>query len=189
MKLLDLTFLGSTLWAWGAAALLAIGTFLSLRILVRVAVGRAARPSHAAWGGYVAQALAMPRILGDLFASLAIMLDRPFVLGDFLALDNYLGSVERIGLKTTRLRSLSGEQLIFANADLLGSRIRNYGRMQERRVVSPSGCPTPRLARSSKTFLASCARSWSRRITRGLTGPISLPSAMPPWSSRRFITS
>jgi small-conductance mechanosensitive channel len=88
----------------------------------------------------------MQRILGDLFASLAIMLERPFVLRDFLALDNYLGSVERIGLKTTRLRSLSGEQLIFANADLLGSRIRNYGRMQERRVVFTIRVPysTPR---------------------------------------------
>jgi len=60
-------------------------------------------------------------------------------LGDFLALDGYLGSVEHIGLKTTRLRSLSGEQLVFSNADLLASRIRNYGRMRERRVVFQVG--------------------------------------------------
>lgn len=87
--------------------------------------------------GGVAVALAVQNILGDLFASLAIMLDRPFVLGDFLALGEYLGSVERIGLKTTRIRSLSGEQLVLPNADLLNSRIRNYGRMEERRVVFP----------------------------------------------------
>jgi small-conductance mechanosensitive channel len=89
--------------------------------------------------GGVAVALALQKILGDLFASLAIVLDRPFVLGDFLAMDSYLGSVEHIGLKTTRLRSLSGEQLVFSNADLLGSRIRNYGRMRERRVVFQIG--------------------------------------------------
>jgi small-conductance mechanosensitive channel len=89
--------------------------------------------------GGVAIALALQKILGDLFASLAIVLDQPFVLGDFLALDGYLGSVEHIGLKTTRLRSLSGEQLVFSNADLLASRIRNYGRMRERRVVFQVG--------------------------------------------------
>lgn len=89
--------------------------------------------------GGVAIALALQKILGDLFASLAIVLDRPFVLGDFLILDSYLGSVEHIGLKTTRLRSLSGEQLVFSNADLLSSRIRNYGRMRERRVVFTVG--------------------------------------------------
>jgi small-conductance mechanosensitive channel len=89
--------------------------------------------------GGVAVALAAQSILGDLFGSLAIVLDRPFVLGDFLALDGYLGSVEHIGLKTTRLRSLSGEQLVFSNTDLLKSRIRNYGRMRERRVVFTIG--------------------------------------------------
>lgn len=89
--------------------------------------------------GGVAIALALQKILGDLFASLAIVLDRPFVLGDFLVLDDYLGSVEHIGLKSTRLRSLSGEQLVISNADLLASRIRNYGRMRERRVVFQIG--------------------------------------------------
>ncbi len=84
--------------------------------------------------GGVAVALAVQNILGDLFASLSIILDKPFVIGDFLIIDDHLGSVEYIGLKTTRLRSLSGEQLIFSNSDLLKSRIRNYGRMYERRV-------------------------------------------------------
>ena len=89
--------------------------------------------------GGIAVALAVQNILGDLFASLSIVLDKPFTIGDFLMIDDYLGSVEYIGLKTTRIRSLSGEQLVFSNADLLGSRIRNYGRMFERRVAFKIG--------------------------------------------------
>jgi small-conductance mechanosensitive channel len=96
--------------------------------------------------GGVAVALAVQNILGDLFASLSIILDKPFVMGDFLIIDEHMGSVEYIGLKTTRIRSLSGEQLIFSNSDLLKSRIRNYGRMFERRVVFNIGVTydTPR---------------------------------------------
>jgi len=85
--------------------------------------------------GGVAVALALQNILGDIFASLSIAMDKPFVLGDFLIVDEILGTVEYIGLKTTRLRSLGGEQIIFSNTDLLKSRIRNYKRMYERRVV------------------------------------------------------
>lgn len=85
--------------------------------------------------GGIAVALAAQNIIGDLFASLSIVLDKPFVVGDFLAVDDFQGSVEKVGIKTTRLRSLSGEQVVLANADLLGSRIRNFGRMYERRVV------------------------------------------------------
>lgn len=96
--------------------------------------------------GGVAIALATQNILGDLFSSLAIVLDKPFVLGDFIIVDELLGSVESIGLKTTRLRALSGEQLIFSNADLIGSRVRNFGRMYERRVLFSIGVTyqTPR---------------------------------------------
>jgi small-conductance mechanosensitive channel len=96
--------------------------------------------------GGVAVALSVQNILGDLFASLSIILDKPFVIGDFLIIDDYMGSVEYVGLKTTRVRSLSGEQLIFSNSDLLKSRIRNYGRMFERRVVFSIGVTydTPR---------------------------------------------
>lgn len=89
--------------------------------------------------GGIAVALAVQNILGDLFASLSIVLDKPFVIGDFIIVDNYLGTIEHIGLKTTRVRSLSGEQLVFANSDLLKSRIRNYKRMYERRVVFTLG--------------------------------------------------
>lgn len=89
--------------------------------------------------GGIAVALAAQNILGDLFASLSIVLDKPFVVGDFLIIGDFLGSVEKVGIKTTRLRSLSGEQLVFSNNDLLNSRIRNYGRMFERRVVFSIG--------------------------------------------------
>ena len=89
--------------------------------------------------GGIAIALAAQSILGDLFASLAIVLDRPFAVGDFVAVGDMLGSVERIGVKTTHLRSLSGEQLVIGNGDLLNSRIHNYGRMEERRVVLDVG--------------------------------------------------
>ncbi len=89
--------------------------------------------------GGVAIALATQNILGDLFASLSIVLDKPFVVGDFIVVGDMMGTVERIGLKTTRLRSLSGEQLAFSNADLLGSRIRNFKRMSERRVLFTVG--------------------------------------------------
>ena len=83
----------------------------------------------------IAVALALQNILGDLFASLSIVLDKPFVIGDFIIVGEQLGTVEHVGLKTTRVHSLSGEQIVFANNDLLNSRIRNYGRMNERRVL------------------------------------------------------
>ncbi len=85
--------------------------------------------------GGVAVALALQNVLGDLFASLSIALDKPFVVGDNLNLDTFTGTVERIGIKTTRLRSESGEQIIISNADMLKSRVRNFGRMQEQRVL------------------------------------------------------
>ncbi len=89
--------------------------------------------------GGIAVALALQNILGDVLASLSIAIDKPFVLGDTLQVDNFVGTVEDVGLKTTRLRSLSGEQLIFANGDLLKSRIRNLKRMADRRVVLAFG--------------------------------------------------
>ncbi len=96
--------------------------------------------------GGVAVALAVQNVLGDLFASLSIVLDKPFVVGDFVVVDDLMGTVEHVGLKTTRVRSLSGEQLIFSNADLLQSRLRNFGRMYERRVTFTIGVTydTPR---------------------------------------------
>jgi small-conductance mechanosensitive channel len=89
--------------------------------------------------GGIAIALAVQSVLGDLFASLSIALDKPFVNGDFVIVGDFLGTIERVGLKTTRVRSLSGEQIVFSNSDLLSSRIRNYKRMEERRVVFSLG--------------------------------------------------
>ena len=85
--------------------------------------------------GGVAIALASQAILGDLFSYVVIFFDRPFEVGDFINVGDFRGTVERIGIKTTRLRSLSGEQLIFSNTDLTGSRVRNYKRMERRRAV------------------------------------------------------
>ncbi len=89
--------------------------------------------------GGIAVALAVQSVLGDLLASVAIILDKPFVVGDSLAIGEFTGTVESVGVKTTRLRSLTGEQLIFSNADLLQSRIRNFKRMIERRVAFTVG--------------------------------------------------
>lgn len=89
--------------------------------------------------GGIAIALAAQNVLGDLFASLSIVLDKPFVVGDFIVAGNEKGTVEQIGLKTTRIRSLSGEELVLANKDLLESRVQNFKRMLRRRVVQGFG--------------------------------------------------
>ena len=85
--------------------------------------------------GGIAIALAVQTILGDLFASLSIAFDKPFIIGDVLKVDDFEGTVEHIGIKSTRLRSVSGEQIILSNADVLKSRVRNLGRMPERRTL------------------------------------------------------
>jgi small-conductance mechanosensitive channel len=89
--------------------------------------------------GGIAVALAVQNVLGDLLASLSIILDKPFVVGDTIVVGDMTGAVERIGVKTTHIRALSGEQIIIANSDLLGSRIRNFKRMYERRVAFTVG--------------------------------------------------
>ncbi len=89
--------------------------------------------------GGIAIALAAQNILSDLFASVSIIVDKPFVIGDFIIVGESMGTVEQIGLKTTRVRSLTGEQIIFSNSDLLSSRVRNYKRMYERRIAFSIG--------------------------------------------------
>jgi small-conductance mechanosensitive channel len=113
---------------------LLIWSVLSLLALDNLGVNVTALVAGLGVGG-VAVALAVQNILGDLLGSLSIVLDKPFVIGDFIVVDTYMGTVENIGLKTTRIRSLSGEQIILSNSDLLKSRIRNYKRMTERRAV------------------------------------------------------
>lgn len=85
--------------------------------------------------GGVAIALASQAVLGDLFSYFVIFFDKPFEIGDFIIIGDKMGSVEYVGIKTTRIRSLSGEQLIFSNTDLTNSRVHNYKRMEKRRVV------------------------------------------------------
>ncbi len=135
----------TTMSALGFLGKIAVWSAVLLLALDNIGIDITALVAGLGIGG-IAVALAVQNILGDLFASLSIVLDKPFVIGDFLIVGEHLGSVENIGLKTTRIRSLSGEQLVFANSDLLTSRIRNYGRMYERRVVFAIGVTyqTPR---------------------------------------------
>ncbi|GGI55019.1 mechanosensitive ion channel family protein [Oxalicibacterium solurbis] len=117
---------------------LAIMLTVLLAVLANLGVNITAFVASLGIGG-IAIALALQTILSDLFASLSIGLDKPFEVGDFIIVDDLMGTVEYIGVKTTRLRSLSGEQLIRSNAELLKSAIRNYKRMAERRVVFTFG--------------------------------------------------
>ena len=89
--------------------------------------------------GGVAVALASQHILGDLFSSFVILMDKPFRVGDSIHLDDMVGVVEHIGIKPTRVRSLGGELLIFPNSLLTSARLRNYGQMRERRVLTRLG--------------------------------------------------
>jgi small-conductance mechanosensitive channel len=144
---------GITLWAKaksvatdGSAENMVLTTMLSwifktivwsiavLSILANMGVNITAFVASLGVGG-VAVALAVQNILSDLFASLAIGLDKPFVIGDFIIFGDVLGTVERVGLKTTHIRSLSGEQIVCGNTELLKNTIHNYKRMAERRVV------------------------------------------------------
>lgn len=108
-------------------------TIVTLMVLSNLGVNITALVTGLGVGG-IAIGLAVQNILGDLLSSLAIVLDKPFVVGDSIAVDGLGGTIEHIGLKTTRIRSNTSEQIIFSNADLLKSRIHNYRRMSERCV-------------------------------------------------------
>ncbi len=113
-------------------------TIMLLLVLDNLGVNITAMVTGLGVGG-IAVALAVQNILSDLFASLSIIVDKPFVIGDFVVIDEYKGTIEHVGLKTTRLRSLDGEQIVFSNSDMLKSRLRNYKRMQQRRVLFTFG--------------------------------------------------
>ncbi|ALK97368.1 hypothetical protein AB595_12275 [Massilia sp. WF1] len=113
---------------------LTLWTIVVLMVLDNFGVNITALVASLGVGG-IAVALAVQNILGDLFASLSITLDKPFEIGDFIIVGEVLGSVEHIGLKTTRVRGLGGEQVVFSNGDLLKSRIHNHKRMETRRVA------------------------------------------------------
>jgi small-conductance mechanosensitive channel len=123
----------TTLDALGLMGKILLWVILSLIILDNLNIEISSLVASLGIGG-IAVALALQNILGDLFASLSITLDKPFVIGDFIEVDDFAGNVEDIGLKSTRIRSLSGEELIFSNTDLLKSRIRNYKRLEKRRI-------------------------------------------------------
>lgn len=89
--------------------------------------------------GGIAIALAAQTILGDLFSYLVIFFDKPFEIGDFIIVEDKMGTIEYIGIKTTRIRTLGGEQLICSNSDLTNSRVHNYKRMNERRTAFSFG--------------------------------------------------
>ena len=130
--------MATALGALGFVAKAGLWAVFLLLILQNLGVEITALLAGVGVGG-IAVALAVQNVLGDLLSSLSIILDKPFVVGDFIIVGDFMGTVEHVGLKSTRIRSLSGEQLVFANSDLLSSRIRNYKRMQERRAVFSFG--------------------------------------------------
>ena len=121
---------GSNITSFKALGVVArVAVWIILGVLALSRLGVEIKPLLTGLGiGGLAVALAVQNILGDLFAAIAIVTDKPFVVGDQISVENYRGKVEHIGLKTTRVRSDSGEQIIFANGELLKSKIRNYSR-------------------------------------------------------------
>jgi small-conductance mechanosensitive channel len=126
----------ATLMSWGLRTLL--WSVIALAILSNLGVNITAFIASLGVGG-IAVALAVQNILGDLFASLSIAVDKPFQVGDFVVVGNVAGTVQMIGLKTTRIRSLQGEEVVMSNTDLLKQTISNYRPMQQRRIVFTFG--------------------------------------------------
>ena len=124
----------TSMQAVGLVSKIIVWSVIALMLLDNLGIDVTALVAGLGIGG-IAIGLALQNILGDLFASLSIVLDKPFVIGDTLTVGTDSGTVEHIGLKSTRLRSLSGEQIVFSNGDLLSARVRNFERMTERRVV------------------------------------------------------
>lgn len=137
-KLDDDAATATSLSALGFVAKIVLWTVVALLMLDNLGVDITTLIATLGVGG-IAIALAVQNVLADLFASLSIIVDRPFVIGDFIVVGDQVGTVEKIGLKTTRVRSLTGEQIIFSNSDLLSSRVRNYKRMFERRIAFSVG--------------------------------------------------
>jgi small-conductance mechanosensitive channel len=163
--------------AVGFIARMVLWIVILLMILENLGVNITALVASLGIGG-IAVALAVQNILGDLFASLSIVLDKPFVIGDFIIVDKYLGAIEHVGLKTTRIRAQSGEQLVFSNADLLKSRIQNMARMTRRRAVFAIGVtydtPTDKLRlippMLTEIVMAQAPVTFDRAHFSGMTG-------------------
>jgi len=116
------------------SAQLFVWTTLLMAMLANAGVNITAFIASLGIGG-VAVALALQSLLGDLFSSISIGLDKPFEVGEFIAFGDDLGTVRTVGIKSTRIDSLRGEQLVIANSKLLGHLVHNYSRMPHRRVV------------------------------------------------------
>jgi small-conductance mechanosensitive channel len=121
-----------TLISWGARTLL--WSIVALAMLSNLGVNITAFVASLGVGG-IAVALAAQNVLGDLFASVSIAADKPFEVGDFIVFGSVAGSVETVGVKTTRIRSISGEQVVIGNTELLKQTVANYKRLRERRIV------------------------------------------------------
>jgi small-conductance mechanosensitive channel len=126
----------ATLMSWSLRTVLWV--VVALAVLSNLGVNITAFVASLGVGG-IAVALAVQNILGDLFASLSIAIDKPFEVGDFVVVNNVAGTIELVGLKSTRIRSLGGEQIVMSNTDLLKQTISNYKRLQERRIVYTFG--------------------------------------------------
>lgn len=170
----------ATIGILGILAQAALWVLVGLLVLANAGVEITPLVAGLGVGG-IAIALAVQTVLSDLLASLSILFDKPFVVGDFLIIGDLMGSVEHIGLKTTRIRSLSGEQLVFSNNDLLSSRIRNFGRMRERRATFEVGVtyetPRDKLARIPEILKAAVEAQPKTRFDRShftKFGPYSL---------------
>lgn len=122
----------ATLLSWALKG--ALWVVVALAVLSNLGVNITAFVASLGIGG-IAVALAVQNILGDLFASLAIAVDKPFEVGDSITVGDVNGTVERVGLKTTRIRSLGGEQIVMSNAELLKRTVANFKRLQTRRVA------------------------------------------------------
>lgn len=141
-------FLNMLTWA----AQILVWSMLLLAFLANVGVNITAFVASLGVGG-IAVALALQNVLGDLFASVAIGLDKPFEVGNFIAFGSDLGTVVHVGVKTTRIASLSGEQLVISNSNLLKELIHNYSRMPQRRVVFGFRLPYSTSARQVQTII------------------------------------
>ena len=171
-------------------ALVALWT--SVTILVLSACGVEVTPLLAGLGvGGIAVGFALQKILGDIFCSVAIVLDRPFEVGDFIVTGDHMGTVERIGIKTTRVRSLEGEQIIFPNSNLLDSRIRNFKRMTERRVVFSFGVlyttPVAALEQIPSLVKEIIQGIDQTRFDRATSWPLATPRSTSRWSTTFWI--
>jgi len=124
--------------AIGVAAKIVLWSLAFLLVLQNLGVNVNSLIAGLGIGG-IAVALAAQNILGDLFSSFAIYFDKPFVPGDFIVFGKTMDTVEKIGIKTTRLRALQGEEIIVFNKDLTAAQIQNFKKMKRRRVVFDIG--------------------------------------------------